>query len=273
VLAPVLQSLFVALANGEPVLIGIVVLCASLLVIHLKLMERAGRWLAPAVLGGAAAALALAAIATAGFDARRPRSNRLLYVANSDQASASWATSDEATDAWTSAVMGARPGRRPSAELLPNWYGRHTFRRDAVLAAPAATFALDGPRVELAGRTQAGERERRRYRIQSPRGAAVTAVRIKSDEDLANVRLMDGAGASGQALVDRREISLFTYALPPAGALIEFEAKVGQKVEFEIVDASYDLPAAAAIEPRPEAFVPVRSRGDGTVLWRRYQFD
>ena len=74
-------------------------LLLGLLIPHLDLIARANRWALP----GAAAALGLGLLLvgtfTAGFDARHPNPNSILYALNADTGKAIWQSGDEAPDA------------------------------------------------------------------------------------------------------------------------------------------------------------------------------
>ena len=121
-----------------------IVLMLGLLIPHLDLITRAGRW----VLAAATAALALILLVTAslsaGFDARHPQPDSILYALNTDTGQAIWESSDEKPDPWTAQLLGATPRYGSVAEYLGIPEPRlHSAAPPASLAAPSVRL-LDG---------------------------------------------------------------------------------------------------------------------------------
>ena len=100
-------------------------LLLGLLIPHLDLVAKPNRWVLP----GAAAALGLGLLLvgslTAGFDARHPRPNSILYALNADTQQAIWESGDEAPDAWTAQFLGSRRRRGVGGRL--SWREERLF--------------------------------------------------------------------------------------------------------------------------------------------------
>ena len=135
------------LSSAVPVFALAIVLMLGLLIPHLDLVAKPNRWVLP----GAAAALGLGLLLfgtlTAGFDARHPRPNSILYALNADTAASHLGR----------AVMRRRtPGPPSSSEPTPErgrWpiilarKGSFTARRPrSTLPAPSIELLDDGTR-------------------------------------------------------------------------------------------------------------------------------
>ena len=107
-----------------PMFAAAIVLMLGLLIPHLDLIARAGRWVLPVATAALALGLLLAGSLSAGFDARHPQPDSIMYALNTDTGQAIWVSADEKPDAWTAQFLGAnaRAGlggglsRRPRAE-------------------------------------------------------------------------------------------------------------------------------------------------------------
>jgi hypothetical protein len=118
-----------------------IVLMLGLLIPHLDLIARASRW----VLAGGSAALALGLLLvgslSAGFDARHPQPDSIMYALNTDTGQAIWVSADEKPDAWTAQFLGTEPPRNSVAD--------HLGDPEPKLHAPAPPVALAAPSVRL----------------------------------------------------------------------------------------------------------------------------
>ena len=128
------------LPNVVPLFTLAIVLMLGLLIPHLDLIARPNKWVLP----GSAAALGLGLLLfgslTAGFDARHPKPNSILYALNADTQKAIWASFDEAPDAWTSQFLGADAKEGSVADYLGG---------EEALHGKAPTVALPAPSIEL----------------------------------------------------------------------------------------------------------------------------
>ena len=116
-----------------PLFAAAIVLMLGLLIPHLDLIARAGRWVLPVATAALALGLLLAGSLSAGFDARHPQPDSILYALNTDTGQAIWVSADEKPDAWTAQFLGATakqelgggPSRRsPSRDFTPGAAGR-----------------------------------------------------------------------------------------------------------------------------------------------------
>ena len=107
----------------------------------------------------------------AGFSPERPKFNSLTYALNADTGHAFWLSCDQEPDAWTAEKLGESPRREVIHDLLPL-----ATRPADYLRAPAPSFPLAPPTLEvLADETRDGLRTVR-LRADSPRGAQVLEI-------------------------------------------------------------------------------------------------
>jgi hypothetical protein len=134
------------LTPAVPVFALTIVLMIGLLIPHLDLIARPNRWVLP----GAAASLGLGLLLfgslTAGFDARHPKPNSILYALNADTKQAIWQSGDEAPDAWTSQFLGAEAKEGSVADYLGEEEALHSEAPTVALPAPSIELLDDGTR-------------------------------------------------------------------------------------------------------------------------------
>jgi hypothetical protein len=124
-----------------PMFAAAAVLLLGLLIPHLDLIARAGRWVLPVGSAVLALGLLLAGSLAARFDARHPQPDSIMYSLNADSGQAIWVSADEKPDAWTSQFLGANPPRSPVAD--------HLGDPEPKLHATAPPVALAAPSVRL----------------------------------------------------------------------------------------------------------------------------
>ncbi len=134
-----------------PLFAAAIVLMLGLLIPHLDLIARAGRWVVPVATAALALGLLLTGSLSAGFDARHPKPNNIMYALNTDTGQAIWVSVDEKPDAWTAQFLGAKPSRSSVAG--------HLGDPGPTLHAPAPPVALAAPSVRfLDARDRVGAR-------------------------------------------------------------------------------------------------------------------
>ncbi len=124
-----------------PLFAAAIVLMLGLLIPHLDLIARAGRWVVPVATAALALGLLLTGSLSAGFDARHPKPNNIMYALNTDTGQAIWVSVDEKPDAWTAQFLGAKPSRSSVAG--------HLGDPGPTLHAPAPPVALAAPSVRI----------------------------------------------------------------------------------------------------------------------------
>ena len=131
-----------------PMFAAAIVLMLGLLIPHLDLIARAGRWVVPVATAALALGLLLAGSLSAGFDARHPKPNSIMYALNTDTGQAIWVSADEKPDAWTAQFLGAKPSRSSVAGHIGDPGPRlHAPAPPVALAAPSVRFLDDRDRV------------------------------------------------------------------------------------------------------------------------------
>ncbi len=107
-----------------PMFAAAIVLMLGLFIPQLDLIARAGRWVLAVGSAALALGLLLAGSLSAGFDARHPQPDSIMYSLNTDTGQAVWVSADQKPDGWTAQFLGAKPTqelgcgpyRRPRAE-------------------------------------------------------------------------------------------------------------------------------------------------------------
>jgi hypothetical protein len=134
------------LPNVVPLFALVIVLMMGLMIPHLDLIAKPNKWVLP----GAAAALGLGLLLfgslTAGFDARHPKPNSILYALNTDTGEAIWESGDEAPDAWTSQFLGADVKKGSVADYLDEREALYSEARMVALEAPNVSLVVDETR-------------------------------------------------------------------------------------------------------------------------------
>jgi hypothetical protein len=131
------------LSSAVPVFALAIVLMMGLLIPHLDVVAKPNRWVLP----GAAAVLGLGLLLvgslTAGFDARHPRPNSILYALNADTGQAIWQSGDEEPDSWTAQFLGTDAGEGSVAEYLGEAGQLHSEAPTVELATPSIELLED----------------------------------------------------------------------------------------------------------------------------------
>ena len=172
------------LSSAVPVFALSIVLLLGLLIPHLGLVAKPDRWVLPGAAAVLGLGLLLAGSLTAGFDARHPRPNSILYALNADTKQAIWQSGDEEPDAWTAQFLGTDAEKGSVAEYLGEEAGE--------LQSDAPTVELATPGIELLDDgTRDGVRTLR-MRVTAPPKANVVVVETDTQ--------VMGAAVNGESL-------------------------------------------------------------------------
>ncbi|HEX8160660.1 MAG TPA: M20/M25/M40 family metallo-hydrolase [Pyrinomonadaceae bacterium] len=271
-LAPVIRQMFAALplaASGVIVLLEILLL--ALLLPHLDLLARRGRWRLPGACAFVALALILTGLLTAGYDRLHPKSDNLFYVLDADAGTALWASADRRPDEWTAQFFGNGAEKDTLANIFPLF--NRTFMKGA-----AAPSALAAPQVALLDeRTEQGVRTLRLH-VTSPRGGSVVSV------------YADAGGKVSAASIDGKRIeppsdkgrdrdktpwALTYYGFPARGVDLTLSVEASRPLKLRVDDRTYGLPQldGRPVGPRPDYIIPSPSPySDVTLVSKSYTF-
>ena len=235
------------LSSAVPVFALSIVLMMGLLIPHLDLIAKPNRWVLP----GVAAALGLGLLAvgflTAGFDARHPRPNSILYALNADTEKAIWQSGDETQDAWTAQFLGADAAEGSVADYLG-------VEADG-LHNEAPTVELATPRIELLDDSTRDGVRTLRMRVTAPPKANVAVVEAEAQ--------VVGADVNGERLPETTQrIPAWTlnYWDPPAeGVDLTLEIKGGEPLILTARAGTPGLPAipGKTYRVRPPDMMPI----------------
>jgi Peptidase family M28 len=131
------------LPNVAPLFALVIVLMMGLMIPHLDLIAKPNKWVLPSAATVLGLGFLLVGTLTAGFDARHPKPNGILYALNADIQKAIWVSLDsfdEAPDAWTAQFLGADAKKGSVADYLGG---------EEALHGEAPTVALPAPSIEL----------------------------------------------------------------------------------------------------------------------------
>ena len=134
------------LSSAVPVFALSIVLLLGLLIPHLGLVAKPNRWVLPGAAAVLGLGLLLAGSLTAGFDARHPRPNSILYALNADTEQAIWQSGDEEPDAWTAQFLGTDAEKGSVADYLGEGGELHSDAPTVELATPSIELLDDGTR-------------------------------------------------------------------------------------------------------------------------------
>ncbi len=149
------------LAPIVPVLAVVIVLLLGLLIPHLDLIARPNRWVLPGAAAIIGLGLLLVGTLTAGFDARHPKPNSILYALNADTQKAIWASYDQAPDDWTAQFLGSDAETGSVTDHLPS-------ASQPLLHSEAPLVELVAPSVEFLDEDMSDGVRTLRMRITAP---------------------------------------------------------------------------------------------------------
>jgi hypothetical protein len=175
------------LLNVAPLFAAAIVLMLGLLIPHLDLVMRGGRWLLASVAAALAIGLLLIGSVTAGFDARHPQPDSITYCLNLDTGQAVWESPDERPDIWTSQFLGANPRKGSVTDYIGD--------SDPRLHSPAPAVPLAAPSVRLLDRSNRDGWQTFTVRVIAPARANMILLEVGSE--------VVGATLDGKPVPDR----------------------------------------------------------------------
>ncbi|HVF57381.1 MAG TPA: M20/M25/M40 family metallo-hydrolase [Pyrinomonadaceae bacterium] len=246
------------------------VLLAGLLVPHIRLMTLRNGWLLPASAALIGLGLVAAGLATAGFDARRRKTNSVFYSLNADTNLARWASADATPDEWTSQFITAGARRESLASIFP-WSSQAAWQQEAPsIDAPA-------PAVEILEDLTNADVRRLRLRIVSQRRAPLMLVHADATTEVLRA-FVNGkptrSGETGSQNSSEGGFRLSYAAPPPEGLELLLEIRAASTLKLSVRDVSYELPEIPehTYKPRPAYMMPAPSFGmsDTTVVGKTF---
>lgn len=289
-LAPPIDSLHIALPMQFWVTLSVAVLLGLMLLIpQFDAILRRVRWPATAAAFSVVIVCTVAAVFT-HYDEQRPQPNHVFYVANADTRSAIWLTQDEKADVWTSQFFKNPKLVQSLSEYLPDWYtgGNRGPERELTNAAP---FVIDNqPEVSIVSDQVSNGVRRLLLHVRSSRKAPNVSVHVQADGGILESAAANKPGEqiaaatptsatptpakNESATPAKKHIVFVYYGMPAAGATLAVGTKPSDKIEVEVIDRSFDLPAVAneARQDRPRSVFQSRSYVDSTLVRRSFTF-
>jgi hypothetical protein len=270
-ISPLIRQVVVALTlDFAGAVVFLEVLLLGLMLPHLDLLSRAGKWLAPGLSALLALGFIAAGLTTAGTDRRSPKADSVFYGLDADTGEAVWVSTDRSPDEWTGQFFGGGRERNPLKTLFPQ-----NERPYMKAAAPAA--ALPVPQVTLLDERTSGQVRTLRLRVVSPRGgrevwvyteadAAVVATSVNGKE----LALEEGKPANWP----RFPWALNFHGLPAEGVELTLGVKPGQSLRLRVQDRTDGLPQLPQqFGARPDYIIPRPAPlSDATLVSKSYTF-
>ena len=260
------------LPYGVPLFAAAIVLMLGLLTLHLDLIARAGRWVLAVGSAALALGLLLAGSLGAGFDARHPKPNSIMYALNTDTGQAIWVSADEKPDAWTAQFLGAKPSRSSVAGHIGDTGPRlHAPAPPVALAAPSVRFLDDRDRVGARTVTM---------HVTGPARASLIVLEV--DHEITDVTI-DGTPVATRPVLKSGRASSWTLHFwnPPAhGFDLTLEVKSTAAVRVTARALTPGLPQipGTAYRERPPDTMPISAdpasieQDSSTVVSRSFSF-
>ena len=270
-LAPMIHSLSVALALSSPAMMQVlVVLLLGLLIPQLYAVLKSSGWVMPTVMAALGIALIIYAHQTFKYDQDHPRQHNIFYALNADTGKATWASTDEQIDKWTSGFFSNGTERGSIEEYVPNKYVG--FLKNA---APA--IAARGPEVTVLEDQTTGDVRVTRLRISSPSQAPI--ISIYADVNTPDLKAtIDGKSigdAAKPAPVDAdHRWGVIYSAVPPSGIELVLRMKTPQPLNLRVVERSFGLPQIPQMSTTyPVDVIPAPTAlSDSTYVTRKFTF-
>lgn len=239
------------LPQVAPLFAAAVVLMLGLLIPHLDLVARAGRWVLPGVAAALGLVVLLVGSLTAGFDARHPQPDSIMYALNLDTGRAIWASPDEKPDAWTAQFLGANPRHGSVADYLGG--------TDPWLHAAAPPAALEGPAVRLLDDRCRGGLHTVRIRVGGP--AKADLIVLESGSDVIGVAI-DGRPVADRPVLTGTRLSPWTLTFwnPPARGLditLKVAGTAAARVTARAATPGMPTIPGAVYRDRPRGTMPI----------------
>ena len=260
------------LPNVAPLFAAAVGLMLGLLIPHLDLIARAGRWIL--ALATAAVALGLLSVGSlsAGFDARHPQPDSILYALNLDSGQAIWASADQQPDVWTAQFLGADPPRSSVADHLGDPEPR--------LHAPAPPVALPAPSVQLLHASERDGAQAVTMRVTVPSGANLIV--LETDVEVTDVTI-DGRPVADRPLTNSSASppwSLTFWNPPTRGFDLTLQVRGAEAIRITARAAIPGLPSipGTVYRGRPPETMPITAdsasieQDSSTVVTKSFDF-
>jgi hypothetical protein len=254
-----------------PAMVGcfvvMIVVLLGLLIPHLGLIAKPNEWVSPGTAAALGLGLLVTATLTAGFDARHPKPNNVLYALNADTEKAIWASYDEAPDAWTAQFLGADAQKGSVTDYLD--------ASEPLLYSEAPPIPLEAPDVELLDEDSTGDEVRiLRVRITPPPRANLLAVTADPEEWVV------GAAVDGEHVPndtsDKGGSPAWTlnyWSPPPEGVELTLKVEGTEPLTLTARAATPGLPAipGQSYQDRPPGTMPHRYE-DRTLVSKSFTF-
>lgn len=194
--------------------------------------RRLGRAAVP--LAAAAAGVALAVAAAVGGEELRPDS--LFYVLDTEHGEAHWASFDERPDPWSEQYLTAAARRHTFTDVFEG-------PPRELLAAGAPALDLAPPAVSRIGEALSPDGSRRlRLSVDSPRGAAVMRIALRSAAGIGEVTVEDRVVPAGQEGRGSEARSLVLHGVGDGPLPLEVELLGPGPLQVTLMDVAYGLP-------------------------------
>jgi MFS family permease len=253
--------------NAVPVFALAIGLMLGLLIPHLDLTARPNQWVLP----GAAAALGLGLLLvgslTAGFDARHPKRNSILYALNTDIQQAIWASNDQVPDAWTAQFLGADATRGP--------VGDYVLGEAEALHAEAPTVALAAPSLELLDDSTHDGLRTLRMRITAPPKVSFVVVTADAEAQVAGAAVTEKRVSEATLNNAGPPVWILTYWSPPAeGVDLTLSVKGTEPLTLTAWAVTPGLPTipGRSYQDRPPDTMTQHEQEDMTLVRKSFTF-
>jgi hypothetical protein len=270
-LAPMIHSLSVALALSSPAMMQVpVALLLGLLIPQLYAVVKSSGWLLPSVMAALGIALLVYANQTFKFDHDHPRQTNIFYALNADTGKATWASTDNQLNKWTSGFFANGGERGNIEEYFPNKY-------NGFLKSAAPAIAVRGPEVTVLEDQTTDDVRITRLHITSQRQAPVISIyaNVTTPDLKATIDGKTIGDAARPTPVDANHRWAVIYsAVPASGIELVFRMKTPQALKLSVVDRSFGLPQIPQISTiYPADAIPVPTAlSDSTYVMRNFSF-
>lgn len=239
------------LPNVAPLLALVIVLMLGLLIPHLDLVARPNKWVLPGVASVLGLGFLLFGTLMAGFDARHPKPDTILYALNTDTGQAIWESGDEAPDAWTTQFLGAAAEKGSMTDYLGEIDALHN---------EAPPVALPAPSVELLDDSSRGGVRTLRMRVTAPPKANLVVLEADAEAQVVGA-VVDEKRIPEDPLHDRGP-SAWTlhYWNPPSGGVeLTLEVKGSEPLTITARAGTPGLPdiPGKSYRDRPPDTMPI----------------
>jgi hypothetical protein len=194
------------------------------------------------------------------FTKDTPKPNSLLYVLDTNDNTAVWATYDAILDTWTESFLTDNPDR--ATALSKNTIGSK-YKSSFTFTKNAAVKDIAKPKIEISHDTIINGERKVAICVTSRRNAARFEI-FSDSTNVFNSFIINGVSAkkdeaTGTVFKERLNNRLFSYYVADNEPLdMIFTIPVSQKTSIQVYEATYDLleNEAFTISPREENMIP-----------------